>query len=146
MQHILVVDDDSGICDLLKHALEGESRYRVTCARRGLDALWYFENDRPGIAIIDVMLPDMSGIRLAKRAIEHGVVPLIITGHHGSVEWLDSLGCPYLAKPFRIADLLARVLGLVVDRDGHDKAARMALGQVPERRAATGADCTVACV
>jgi DNA-binding response OmpR family regulator len=135
MQHILVVDDDPGICELLRQALGGEGGYRVTCVGRGLDALWHLEHDRPAVAIIDVVLQDMSGVRLAKRALDRGVVPLIITGHHRSGEWLEQLGCPYLAKPFRIADLLQRIEGLTRAGDNHDRAARQALGRVTERHA-----------
>jgi DNA-binding response OmpR family regulator len=94
-------------------------------------------HDRPAVAIIDVVLHDMSGVRLAKRALDQGVVPLIITGHHGSGAWLESLGCPFLSKPFRIADLLERVedLASASADDGHDRAARRALGRVTERHA-----------
>jgi DNA-binding response OmpR family regulator len=132
VKHVLVVDDEEPICALLREALGGEGRYLVTCVARGLDALWHFENDRPDLAIIDVRLPDMSGVRLAKRALERGITVLLITGHGDAQGILRGCACPMLPKPFRVAELLSRVLALTIDDTQHQQHVRAALGGMPE--------------
>src|SRR5690349_19955711 len=120
MKHILVVDDDPLISVLLREALETEGRYVVSCVERGIDALWELENNRPDLAIIDVRLPDMSGVRLASRALERAIPVLMITGTDGEAGALRESACPLLAKPFGGDGLQPRVLGMTID-DTHLK-------------------------
>jgi len=132
MKHILVVDDNEAICAMLRAALGGEERYLVTCVLRGLDALWHFDNDQPDLAVIDVRLGDMSGLRLAKRALEHDITVLLMTGAGDAQGMLRGCACPMVAKPFRIAELLSRVLALTIDDTHHQRHVRAALETVPE--------------
>jgi DNA-binding response OmpR family regulator len=132
MQHVLVVEDDGALGDLLKTALEDDG-LRVSCASRGLDALWHLENDRPDLAIIDVRLPDMSGIRVAKRAIDNMVAALLVTGDANLIELLRGYSCPMLPKPFRIADLLARVRALLMNSRAHHQHVRSALDRLDDK-------------
>jgi DNA-binding response OmpR family regulator len=132
MAHILVVDDDGGVCSLLEEALGLGGAHRVTCAGRGLEALWAVENDPPDLAIVDAVLPDVPGLRVARRAMERGVPVLLISGHPATCAQLERLGCPCLTKPFRVRDLLARVAALLVDARWHSAHVLAALDRVGE--------------
>jgi DNA-binding response OmpR family regulator len=126
LAHILVVEDDDAICRLLSAALE-EDGLRVTCAQCGSDALRHLEREEPQLAVIDVGLPDMSGLDVARAAMAAGVTPLVVSGHPEQCRRLEEAGCPCIAKPYRLAALLARVRALLFDGAGHVAACRAAL-------------------
>jgi len=111
--HVLVIDDDVGILDLLSNLL-GNTGYRVTtagCGREGLEAL---ASEAPDIVLLDVQMPGMSGFEtLAKIREEHPDLPVVMITGHGSEEVAADalrLGADdYIAKPVRIRNLRFRV-------------------------------------
>jgi DNA-binding response OmpR family regulator len=105
---ILVAEDDPGICDLLTDLLEVELAAMVRCERTGSLALQAIETAGFDLAIIDVNLPEISGYELARRAANRNIPTLLSSGHPDADIKLKELECPYLAKPYRVTDLIGR--------------------------------------
>ena len=112
---ILVVEDEPDMRRLLKQALE-ESGFAVVTACNGKEGLSsYLGCD---LLIVDIMMPVMSGFTMVQKLRESGVlIPVLFLTAKDSVESLVSGlnlgGDDYLVKPFRLAELVARVNALV---------------------------------
>jgi DNA-binding NtrC family response regulator len=115
MRHILVVDDDPAISSLMQEALETDGSYRVTAFTTVQDALAVIERDRPDAALIDALMPEISGLILARRLLDVGIPVLLVSGHPGMEETLERAGCRFLEKPFRVGTLLAEMQALLDD-------------------------------
>lgn len=113
MRHILVVDNEPAICELVQLALEADGSCRVTRASGVDEAVALLQSDPPDAAIVDAILPHSSGLQLASQALDRGVPVLIITGEPATRERLEGIGCPYLAKPFPINVLVAETNALL---------------------------------
>jgi two-component system, OmpR family, KDP operon response regulator KdpE len=111
-QRILLVDDDPGIMVAVKQALTTHG-YEMTTASDGLEALAAFEREPPELILLDLVMPRCSGLEVCQRIREHSATPIIILSIKGSeadiVSVLDLGADDYLVKPFRLAELLARV-------------------------------------
>src|SRR3989454_10022157 len=111
-QHILLVDDDPGILLAVKHALAAHG-YEVTTATNGIEALAAFEHKPPELILLDLMLPRCDGLEVCRDILEQSHTPIIVLSIKGSeadiVSLLDLGVDDYLVKPFRLAELLARV-------------------------------------
>lgn len=105
-RHLLVVDDDPTVADVMRMGLEADGTCRVTMAPGAAEALAVLEGDRPHAAIIDVVLPRIPGLVLARTALDLGVPVLMVTGEFGIQQELTKAGCPILLKPFRISQLV----------------------------------------
>ena len=109
---ILVVDDEQEIADLIALYLENEG-YQVYKYGNAADALACVENNDLSLAILDVMLPDMSGFTLCQKIRESHMFPIIMLT--AKVEDMDkimglTLGADdYMTKPFNPLELVARV-------------------------------------
>lgn len=121
MRHVLVVDNEPAICDLVQLALEADGSCRVSSASTVDEAVALLRRDPPDAAIIDAILPQASGLQLAGQVLERGVPVLIVTGEPATRQRLDSIGCPYLAKPFPINVLVAETKALL-DEAGERRA------------------------
>ncbi|MCE7005942.1 response regulator transcription factor [Kibdelosporangium philippinense] len=116
-QHLLVVDDEPGITELLSTTLN-LAGYRVSTVGSGHAALNAVEAERPDMVILDVMLPDMDGFTVCRRLNERGhAPPVLFLTARGSVEdtvtGLRIGGDDYVTKPFHVVELLARVQALL---------------------------------
>jgi DNA-binding response OmpR family regulator len=116
-QHLLVVDDEPGITELLSTTLD-LAGYRVSTVQTGHGALSAVETDRPDMVILDVMLPDMDGFTVCRRLAERGhPPPVLFLTARGSIEdtvtGLGIGGDDYVTKPFHVLELLARVHALL---------------------------------
>jgi DNA-binding NtrC family response regulator len=109
MTAILVAEDDPGICDLLADVLEVELFASVRCERTGRLALRAIETAAFDLAIIDVNMPEISGYELAKRAANGNLPVLLSSGHPDADAKLKEYEFPYLAKPYRLTELLSEV-------------------------------------
>ena len=107
MTAILVAEDDPGICDLLTDLLEVEFAATVRCERTGSLALQAIETAGFDLAIIDVNMPEISGYELARRAANRNIPTLLSSGHPDADAKLRDYEFPYLAKPYRVAELLS---------------------------------------
>jgi DNA-binding response OmpR family regulator len=125
-QHILLVDDDPGILVAVKHALAAHG-YEVTTATNGIEALAAFEQKPPELILLDLILPRCDGLEVCRDILEQSHTPIIVLSIRGSeadiVSLLDLGVDDYLVKPFRLAELLARVRA-VLRRTGKLPAAR----------------------
>jgi DNA-binding response OmpR family regulator len=108
MTAILVAEDDPGICDLLAEVLETELAAKVRCERTGSLALRAIGTAAFDLAIIDVNLPEVSGYELAKRAANRNIPVLLSSGHPDADAKLRKFEFPYLAKPYRVTELICK--------------------------------------
>ena len=111
-QRILLVDDDPGIMVAVKQALAAHG-YQMTTATDGIEALDSFDREPPELILLDLVMPQCSGLEVCKRIREFSATPIIILSVKGSeadiVSVLDLGADDYLVKPFRLAELIARV-------------------------------------
>jgi DNA-binding response OmpR family regulator len=110
--HILVVDDQQEICDLVQDYLTSEG-YRVSTAHDGPGMRRVLSQAPVDLVILDLMLPGEDGLTLA-RALrsESGIGIIILTGRGETVDRIIGLEMgadDYLPKPFHLRELLARV-------------------------------------
>ena len=129
---ILVVDDDVAICRVLARALSAEG-YVVESASDGGAALVALERHVPDLVVLDVGLPGLDGIAVARRTRGKGIaVPILMLTARDDiadrVAGLDAGADDYLVKPFATDELLARVRAL--RRRGHDVAETVSFGDV----------------
>src|SRR6185312_17177211 len=81
MRHVLVVDNDSAICDVMRLGLEADGTCRASTATAVDDALRIIDRDPPDAAVVDaIMPPGPGGLVFASRAVGLGVPVLIVTG------------------------------------------------------------------
>jgi two-component system response regulator ArlR len=112
MGKVLVVEDDAGISDFLQTELCHDG-FAVTLAADGRAALSAFETSAPDIILLDIMLPELSGLEVLRRIRKVSQVPVILltarSETYDKVNGLDAGADDYLAKPFVIEELLARM-------------------------------------
>ena len=117
---VLVVDDEASYRDALTVALTAEG-FLVDTAADGVEALEKFERSRPAVILLDVMLPRVSGIDVCRQIRAISMVPIIMVTAKGSeidaVVGLEVGADDYVAKPFRLRELVARVRAAL--RRGH---------------------------
>jgi two-component system response regulator RegX3 len=109
---ILVVDDEPTLRETLVDALESEG-FRVVAATDGREALTVFRAERPDLVLLDLMLPELSGIEVT-RAIraESGVPIIMLTAKDSEVDKVVGLELgadDYVTKPFSLRELSARI-------------------------------------
>lgn len=110
--HVLVIDDEPQILRALRTILNAQN-YRVSVAARGDEGLAKAAAEQPDLVILDLGLPDMSGIEVCTRLREWTQTPIIILSvreqEKDKVLALDAGADDYLVKPFGIEELLARI-------------------------------------
>jgi two-component system response regulator VicR len=113
---ILIVEDDPRIAKLVAMNLEAAG-YSCATARDGASALTAFDRDRPALVVLDLGLPDVSGIELTRRIRrEHDTPILMLTARSSEgdkVLGLEVGADDYLTKPFGTSELVARVRALL---------------------------------
>jgi two-component system OmpR family response regulator len=114
---ILVVEDELKMANLLRRGLVEEG-HAVDVARTGDDAVWMAGAAEYDAIVLDLMLPGMDGIEVARRIRDDGVwAPVLMLTARDAVEdrvaGLDAGADDYLPKPFSFAELLARLRALV---------------------------------
>jgi len=114
--HLLVVDDDRRIRDLLSRFLNGEG-YRVTTADNAADARAKLGSLSFDLLVLDVMMPGEDGIALTKRLRQATAVPILLLTARGEardrIAGLASGADDYLAKPFEPDELLLRIRAIL---------------------------------
>ena len=128
--HILVVDDQKEICEVVREYLSGEG-YKVSVAHDGPGMRRSMQQSQVDLVILDLMLPGEDGLTLARQLRETSNVGiLILTGRGETVDRIIGLEMgadDYLPKPFHLRELLARVksvLRRVSARDGEKPKSR----------------------
>ena len=114
--HILVVDDDDRIRELVKEYLE-ENQFLVTTAKDALVAKKKIEMVKFDILILDIMMPGESGLSLTKEIKKNNTTPIILLTAKGEtqdrVEGLELGADDYLGKPFEPKELLLRIKNIL---------------------------------
>ncbi len=119
---LLLAEDEEDMSNALVKILKSNN-YSVDAVYNGNDALDYLESDIYDGAILDIMMPGMSGIEALKEARANGIkTPVLLLTAKSEiddrVEGLDSGADDYLTKPFAMKELLARVRALTRRREG----------------------------
>ena len=109
---ILVVDDEREILRALQRSLTAHG-YKVFTARNGEEAIEAVARNRPDLLLLDLLLPGMSGLEVTRWVRERSNVPIIVLSvkeaERDKVEALDLGADDYVAKPFGMNEVLARV-------------------------------------
>ena len=111
-EKILVVDDDANICELLRLYLTKEG-YQVTTANDGEEGLEKFNQLKPDMVLLDIMLPVVDGWGVCAHIREKGKTPIIMLTAKSDVgdriTGLEMGADDYLVKPFEMKELMARI-------------------------------------
>jgi DNA-binding response OmpR family regulator len=113
---VLIVEDDETLRFTLAHNLKREG-YAVIEAARGDDALRLARERQPDLIVLDVMLPGVDGIQVCRLLRRDMAVPILMLtalgGESDRVVGLDTGADDYMAKPFGMRELLARIRALL---------------------------------
>ena len=115
--HILVVEDEANLADLLSENLTAEG-YRVEVARTGSEGLSQALEGEFDLIVLDVMLPEIDGFTICRKLREdqHDVPVLFLTARNDPddrIHGLESGGDDYLTKPFHLKEFLLRVAAIL---------------------------------
>ena len=123
---ILVVDDDESLRRAISRVLELEG-YELEVATDGLQALTFFDEggEPPDLVVLDILMPNLDGLTACRAIRSKSRIPILMLTARGAVddrvEGLEAGADDYLAKPFAVAELIARVRALLrrssVDED-----------------------------
>jgi DNA-binding response OmpR family regulator len=112
---ILVVDDEATLRETLVEALELEG-YRAISAGDGREALAKFRTEHPDLVLLDLMLPELSGVEVCRILRAESSVPIVmLTARDSEVDKVVGLELgadDYVTKPFSLRELTARIRGI----------------------------------
>ncbi|MBS1967784.1 MAG: response regulator transcription factor [Chloroflexi bacterium SZAS-1] len=134
-RRILVADDDPSIATLIQVTLK-DPRYEIVAVKNGLEALKVFEGGKFDVVILDVMMPYVDGFEACQRIRERSDVPIVIlTSRDGTDDVVHGfeLGADdYIIKPFKTAELIARVESILRRVEGYKHRAAPPIVRVGE--------------
>ena len=111
-EKILVVDDDTNICELLRLYLEKEG-YVVKIVNDGVSAINAFKQENPDLTLLDIMIPKLDGWQVCREIRKTNNIPIIMLSAKGEtfdkVLGLELGADDYMIKPFETKELVARV-------------------------------------
>jgi two-component system catabolic regulation response regulator CreB len=126
MSRVLLVEDEPAIADTLVYALETEC-FTVTHALTGADALAAAAREPHDFAILDIGLPDMTGLDVCRKLRETSAIPILfLTARDAEVDRILGLelgGDDYVTKPFSPREIVARVRA-ILRRGNHQSASK----------------------
>jgi DNA-binding response OmpR family regulator len=109
---IMVVDDDSNICELLRLYIEKED-YEVVIASNGTQAVEMFDREKPDLILLDIMMPVLDGWQVCREIRKKSSCPIIMLTAKGEVFdkvlGLELGADDYVVKPFEAKEVVARV-------------------------------------
>ena len=111
-EKILVVDDDTNICELLRLYLEKEG-YVVKIVNDGVSAINAFKQENPDLTLLDIMIPKLDGWQVCREIRQTSKVPIIMLTAKGEtfdkVLGLELGADDYVTKPFDTKEVVARI-------------------------------------
>ena len=117
---ILVVDDEATLRETLAEALELEG-FRAIPAADGREALAKFRSEQPDLVLLDLMLPELSGVEVCRILRAESAVPIVmLTARDSEVDKVVGLELgadDYVTKPFSLRELTARIRGIFRRQD-----------------------------
>ncbi len=117
---ILVVDDEATLRETLVEALELEG-FRAVPAADGREALAKFRSEQPDLVLLDLMLPELSGVEVCRILRSESTVPIVmLTARDSEVDKVVGLELgadDYVTKPFSLRELTARIRGIFRRQD-----------------------------
>ncbi len=120
---ILVIDDDSNICELLRLYFENEG-YEVKTALDGFEGVSYFKIYEPDLVLLDIMLPQKDGYQVCREIREISQKPVIMVTAKGEVFdkvlGLELGADDFVVKPFDMKELSARIKAVLRRYNSHD--------------------------
>lgn len=121
MPHVLLVDDEPALCESLTYTLQKEG-YTVTAVGDGQSAIKQFHKQVPDVILLDLMLPEVSGMEVCWRIRAFSDVPIVmLTAKDQDIDkiWgLEAGADDYVTKPFNTRELLARIKAVLRRRSG----------------------------
>jgi len=121
---VLVVEDEASFVDALTVGLEREG-FEVVAVADGGEALRRWEEIDPDVILLDVMLPTVSGVDVCRRIRSSSSVPIImVTARSSEIDTVVGLEVgadDYVAKPYRLRELVARIRAVLRRRGGDDR-------------------------
>jgi two-component system response regulator RegX3 len=109
---ILVIEDEEALADTIRYGLEREG-FQVSVVADGRTALERFREDRPALVILDLMLPELSGLDVCRAIRAESDAPIVIVtakdGEADKVAGLELGADDYVTKPFSVRELVSRV-------------------------------------
>jgi two-component system, OmpR family, response regulator RegX3 len=109
---ILLVEDEESLAESIRYSLEREG-YAVSVAGDGRVAIERFRADAPDLVILDLMLPEMSGLDVCRMIRENSTVPIVMVTAKDSeadkVTGLELGADDYVTKPFSVRELVSRI-------------------------------------
>ena len=124
---ILVVDDDSNICELLRLYLEKEG-FDAVIASDGAQAVTMFDTEKPDLILLDVMMPHLDGWQVCREIRKKSSCPIIMITAKGEVFdrvlGLELGADDYVVKPFETKEVIARIKA-VLRRSGINEAKKV---------------------
>jgi DNA-binding response OmpR family regulator len=118
---VLAVDDEPTVRNMLSMGLSEEG-FVVHTATGGTEALEKFDSLEPDVILLDVMMPDLSGVDVARQLRNRTTIPIIMLTALGSeqdiINGLNAGADDYIVKPFRLGELSARIRAAVRRAEG----------------------------
>ena len=138
-EHLLVVEDDPTLRELLSASLR-LAGYAVTAATTGAEALQAVRDERPGLIVLDVMLPDFDGFEVVRRLRREGPPSpsgpppvLFLTARDAAADRISGLragGDDYVTKPFDLEELVLRIRAIMRRAGGRQPDDLLAVGDL----------------
>ena len=116
MQHILIVEDDSDIQELLRNFLQ-EAGYETTIAGDGIEAVSLFSSVKFDLILLDIMLPKIDGFTVCELIRRQSQIPIImltaLNGEEEQIKGLDLQVDDYITKPFSMPILIRKIAAVL---------------------------------
>lgn len=122
MKHVLVVEDELDIQELLQNFLEADD-YKVTLASDGIEAMTRFKSDTYDLILLDIMLPKIDGYGVCELIRQESSVPIVmltaLASEDAQVKGFDLYVDDYITKPFSMTILLKKIAAILRRTDGN---------------------------